>query len=134
MKVSYHHIDDLLYIDTGTPDIVSDSLLDTPGVVVHIATQDGRDIVGVTVMGASAYLPLGNGGYDAETDTLLMGRSTTDPKHITENGDILGYWQLDKYDPSDGYQYPIGVAIRRASVHLAKVSCESVETVLPSQE
>ena len=126
MKVSYYHIDDLLYIDTGTPDVVSASLLDAPGIVVHLATEDGYDIVGFTVMGASAYLPLGNGGYDAETDTLLMGKSTTDPKYITENGDIIGYWQLDEYDPSDGYQHPIGVALRHASVHLAKVSAELV--------
>ena len=122
MKVSYYHIDDLLYIDTGTPDVVSASLLDASGIVVHLATEDGYDIVGVTVMGASAYLPLGNGGYDIKTDTLLMGRSTTDPKHITENGDIIGYWQLDEYDPSDGYQHPIGVAIKRASVYLKAVS------------
>jgi hypothetical protein len=126
MEVSYYHIDDLLYIDTGTPDVVSASLLDASGIVVHLATDDGYDIVGVTVMGASAYLPLGNGGYDVETDTLLMGRSTTDPKHITENGDIIGYWQLDEYDPSDGYRDPIGVALRHASVHLAKVSAELV--------
>ena len=126
MKVKYYHTDDLLYIDTGTPDAVSASLLDASGIVLHLATKDGYDIVGVTVMGASAYLPLGNGGYDVETDTLLMGRSTSDPEHITENGDIIGYWQLDEYDPSDGYRDPIGVAIRRASVHLAAVSAKLV--------
>ena len=126
MKVRYYHTEDLLYIDTGTPDAVSASLLYASGVVLHLATEDGYDIVGVTVMGASAYLPLGNEGYDVETDTLLMGRSTTDSEYTTENGDIIGYWQLDEYDPSDGYRDPIGVAIKRASVHLAAVSAELV--------
>ena len=77
--------------------------------------------MGLDVNWASTYLALGIRGYDPDTDTLTMGNTTTDPDLITENGDLIGYWRVDKYDPGD-YRHPIGVAIRRASVHLAKVS------------
>ncbi len=121
MRTMYSYEDDYLRLVTQIPSTVSASLLEDPGIVLDLATEDGQEVVGVEILGISAYVPLGKNGYDADTDTLTMGRPTTDPELITENGDLIGYWHADKHEPG-GYQDPIGVAIRRASVHLAKVS------------
>jgi uncharacterized protein YuzE len=119
LKVNYDPDASVLHIMTGEAVNDGASLLDDPGVVVELATEDGHDIVGLIVMGASAYLPLGL-GYDADADTLLFGTATSDPAMITENGDIVGYWQVDDEEP-DSFRDPIGVAIRKASKHLAEV-------------
>ena len=123
MRVRYDPEVDALRVTTDTPGVVSASLLDPEydSVAVDLATEDGCEIVGLDVIWASTYLPLGKRGYDPGADTLLMGRSTCNPELITENGDLVGYWHVDKHEPG-GYRDPIGVAIRRASVHLAKVS------------
>ncbi len=123
MRVSYDQEVDALRITTGTPEAISESLWDDEhhDIVVDLAAEDSCDIVGLDVMWASAYLPLGKKGYDAESDTLLMGRTTSEPELITKNGDLVGYWQVDEDNP-DGILNPIGVAIKRASVHLAKAS------------
>ena len=123
MRVRYDQEVDALRITTGTPEATSESLWDAEhhDIVVDLAAEDSCDIVGLDVMWASAYLPLGKKGYDAESDTLLMGRATSEPELITKNGDLVGYWQMDDDNP-DGTPNPIGVAIKRASVHLANVS------------
>ena len=130
MRVRYDPEVDALRITTDTLGVVSASLWDPEyhSVVVDLATEDGYGIVGLEVLGASAFIPLGKLGYDAETDTLTMGNTTTDPELITENGDLIGYWRVDEHEP-DGYRDPIGVAIRRASIHLAKVS-EKMSAIL----
>ena len=109
----------VLRISTDTPAATAASLLDDPGIAVELATADGHDIVGLIVMGASAYVPFGE-AYNAETDTLLIGRKTGDPKLTIENGDIIGYWKVDEDDP-DGFRDPIGIAIKRASKHFAGI-------------
>ena len=123
MRVRYDHEVDTLRITTGTPEAISESLWDTEhhDIVVDLAAEDSCDIVGLDIMWASVYLPLGKKGYDPESDTLLMGRESSEPELITKNGDIVGYWQMDGDNP-DGVPNPIGVAIKRASVHLAKAS------------
>lgn len=123
MRVSYDQEVDALRITTGTPEAISESLWDAEhhDIVIDLASEDSCDIVGLDVMWASVYLPLGKKGYDPESDTLLMGRATSEPELITKNGDIVGYWQMDDDNP-DGIPNPIGVAIKRASVHLAKAS------------
>ena len=123
MRIVCDHEANVLRVISDTPDAVSASLIDDPGIAIELATEEGHEIVGFTVMGATAFLPLGNRGYDAETDTLTMGRTTGDPNLITENSDLVAYWQVDEEEP-DGFRDPIGIAIRRASVHLAKVSAE----------
>ena len=127
MRVRYDQEVDALRITTGTPDAISESLWDTEhhDIVIDLAAEDSCDIVGLDIMWASVYLPLGKKGYDPESDTLLMGRATSEPERITKNGDIIGYWQVDDDSP-DGSPNPIGVAIKRASVHLAKVSANLV--------
>ena len=123
MRVTYDREVDVLGILTDTPEAMCASLLYDPGIAISLATEDGHDMVGLEILGASAFIPLGSRGYDAQTDTLTMGRTTGDPDLITKNGDLVAYWQVDQEDP-DGFRDPIGVAIRQASVHLAKVSAE----------
>ena len=94
-------------------------------VVVNLGSEDGKDIIGVMLMCASSYLPLGKRGYDGKTDTLMMGRTTDTPELISECGDFVGYWQPDPEEERAGaYHYVIGVALKRASVHLAEVSAQ----------
>ena len=122
MSIDYVHYDsevDALRITTDSGGATSSSLWYNSDIVVDLATEDGHDIVGLGVLCASLYLPLGKRGYDANTDILLFGRTTCNPSLITENGDIIGYWQLGDDDP-DGFRDPIGVAIKNASVHLAE--------------
>lgn len=120
MLVSYDQQANVLRVTTDTPAATAASLLHDPGVAVELATADGHDyIVGLIVMGASAYIPFGK-SYNAETDTLLIGRKTGDPKLTTENGDIIGYWEVDEDDP-EGFRDPIGIAIRQASKHFAVI-------------
>ena len=122
MRVHYDDDADVLHITTEKRSADAASLLDDPNVVVKLATLDGHDIVGLIVMWASSYV---HSGHDTESDTLLIGKTACSSDLITENGDLVVYWQVDEEDP-DGYRDPIGVAIRRASVHLAKVSAELV--------
>ena len=119
MKADYDIDEGILSLDTGMRSATSASLLDNPGIVVDLADADGHDIVGVTVMGADAYLPLKR-GYDPDTDILHLGRKADSPDLITETGDFVGYWQVYEGEP-DGFRDPIGVAIRNASKHLAPV-------------
>ena len=118
MQVNYDREANALHLTDGAPAATGASLLDDPGIVLELATAEGHDIVGLIVTGASAYLPLGENGYDLKTDTLVIGAKTDDPALITENGDFVGYWQLDELEP-EGFKDPVGVAVRRASTHLA---------------
>ena len=120
MLVSYDQQANVLRVTTDTPAATAASLLDDPGIAVELATADGHDIVGIIIMGASAYIPFGK-AYSAETDTLLLGRKTGDPKLTTESGDIVGYWEVDEDDP-DEFRDPIGIAIKQASKHFAVIS------------
>ena len=119
MRVMYYGQDDVLYMEDGRSHVVGSELLRNPGTVVHLTTEDGHDISAVTVLGASAYLPLGV-GYDAESDTLTIGETTEAPSLAIEAGDFVGYWEIDELWP-DGFREPIGVALRQASKHLATV-------------
>ena len=133
MRVKYDQEADVIYITTETSAATAASLLDDPNIAVELATSDGHDIVGLIIMWASSYLPLGKRGYDPESDTLLIGKQTIDPKLITESGDIIGYWQVYEADP-DGFRDPIGVAVKRASVHLAKVKAVPDNAYLVAQD
>ena len=99
MRVRYDREVDILSVVTDTPEAICASLLDGPDIAVSLATEDGHDIVGLEVLGASAFIPLGKLGYDAVTDVLTMGRTSQDPELITENGDLVAYWQVDEERP-----------------------------------
>ena len=121
MRVNYDRESNVLHLADETPAATGASLLGDPGIVLELATSDGHDVVGIIVVGASAYLPLGKRGYDAKTDILLLGSTTDNPALITESGDFVGYWQVDELE-LEGFKDPVGVAIRNASTHLTS-SC-----------
>ena len=127
MKIRYDHASDALSISMGKSSVISEALWDPEyqGIVVDFAKEDSYDFVGIEVLGLSGYLPLGKRGYDPKSDTLLMGRMPAPcvkPELIIENGDIAVYWQTVDDDDADGIPHPVAVAVKRASVHLAKVN------------
>ena len=91
-------------------------LEDDLDVLVCLGSDEGTHVVGLEVMAASFYLPLGKRGYDADADTLTLGDVPAAPAKTTENADIITYWQPDNYDCMS--LTPVAVTIRRASEHL----------------
>ena len=98
-------------------------LEDDLDVLVSLDSDEGTCVVGLEVMAASVYLPLGKRGYDADADTLTMGDVPAAPAKTTENADIITYWQPDNYE--DTSLAPVGVTLRRASEYLALVTASS---------
>ena len=129
MRVSHdtHPQVDLLYFSTGTPDVGGSDMFTAPGVVVFVGTEDGHDVVGIEIMGGSAYLPLGKKGYDAKTDTLMLGEKCANPDLITKSDDFVAYWQVDEEFPEVEFLEPIGVEIRNVSTHIANMKILSRE-------
>lgn len=120
MRIHYDDEVDVLSMRKEGSSGVFESLYYDCGVAVELATEDGHDIAGLLIEGASAFLPLGERGYDAESDTLRLGRIVADADLVTENGDLIAYWQTSDIAP-DEYYDAIGVAIRNASVHFANM-------------
>ena len=120
MRATYDVDADVLRLITDVPSATSASLLDDPDIVVDISQPDGYDIVGLLVMWASKYIPLKR-GYDPAADTLLLGREAESLRVITENGDLVAYWQPDA-DAPDAFMDPVGVLIRNASQHFAQAA------------
>ena len=132
LRLIYDRDVDVLSLETGQKGATSSSVLGLEEVVVDLATEDGHDVTGLMIMGAQAYLPLGTRGYDAGSDTLTLGVAIGDPDLITENGDLVAYWQPDKVEP-EGFMHPIGVAVRNASRHLSPMLIEPANrTAKPS--
>ena len=117
MKVTYEEQDDILDLSTGVHTVDGSSIEEDVGVVLHFGTDRGCDIVAVSIMGASYWF---RKGYDETSDTWLLGDTTSDPSLITKDGDFVGYWKPDEFDP-DELPDPIGVEIKHASKHLASV-------------
>ena len=87
---------------------------------VFVGTEDEHNIVGFEVIGGGgAYLRMEE-GYDAEADTLTIGETASDPSLITEHGDLVAHWRLDKTGQNN-FMDPIGVTMRRAKATLTRV-------------
>ena len=103
---------DALRLYAGVQRTSSSSLVGTEEVIVDFDDEEARHVIGLEVIGAAAYLPLGKRGYDAKSDTLTLGTVVDDPASISVNGDLVTYWrETPDVDP-------IGVTIRQASKHL----------------
>lgn len=114
MKAIYEKQDDLLYLSYGARAKDGASLEDDPGVMLDLGTDSGCDIVAITIMGASYWFKR---GFDEASDKWLIGSTTDAPGMVTVNGDFVGYWQPDRYDP-DEVPDPIGVEIGHVSEHV----------------
>ena len=123
MRVTYEEQDDILDFSTGVHTVDGSSIEEDVGVILHFGTDGGTDVVALTVMGASYWF---RKGYDETSDTWLLGDTTSDPSLITKDGDFVGYWKPDEYDP-DELPDPIGVEIKHASKHLAGIRRQLVE-------
>ena len=115
MKVTYEKQDDLLDLSYGGQMTTGASIEDDTGVVVHLGTDGGCDIVAVTIMGAASWF---NKGFDEASDKWLIGDTTDDLEMVTINGDFVGYWQPDRYDPNE-VPDPIGVEIKHVAKHVS---------------
>lgn len=114
MKAIYEKQDDLLYLSYGERAKDGASLEADSGVMLDIGTDDGCDIVAITIMGASSWF---DKGFNEASDKWLIGDMTDDLEMVTINGDFVGHWQPDRYDPSEAPD-PIGVEIRHVSKHV----------------
>ena len=121
METVYDREANVLRFITGEASAQGSSLLDDPDVLIELDTHDGHGIVGLAVMGASAYLPLGKLGYDAEQDVLTFGVQVSDPDRVTENGDLVAYWQPDPESPGE-FMDAVGAAVRNVSRHLGELA------------
>ena len=115
MKVAYDDEFDILDM-TVASSVDGSSLEDNTGVILHFGTDDGRDIVAVTVLGAPYWFRV---GYDEASDTWLLGDTDEEHSKVTTDGDFIGYWPLE--DEDEELPVPIGFALRNASKHLAAV-------------
>ena len=114
MKAIYEKQDDLLYLSYGMCVKDGASLEDDPGVMLDLGTDGGCDIVAVTIMGASSWFKR---GFDEASDKWLIGDTTDNLEMVTTDGDFVGYWQPDKYDPNESAD-PIGLEIKHVSKHV----------------
>lgn len=139
LKVDYYPEDDILRISTGHKAMDGATLWDAVNVEVDIGTDGGHDIVGFSILSASASVcpyfapaharrlhepgkdnPVASvASYDEETDTLTLGVSAGDPSYRTaDGGSITGHWKPDEAD-GNAYWDLIGVSLKEASNHLA---------------
>ena len=136
LRVEYYPQYDILRVSTGQNATDGATLWDAVNVEVDIGTSGGHDIVGFSVLHASAsvspyFVPADVKGlhhsgksnpavsYDDETDTLTLGNSVSNPLHRTaETPHIIGHWKSDKAD-KDAYWDIVGISLKEASRHLA---------------
>ena len=116
MKVTYEEQDDLFDISKGSHIYDGADLRDYNDVILHFGTDGGRDIVAVTVMGASYWFKR---SYDETSDTWFLGDTDEDQAKVIADGDFLGYWPLE--DEDEEFPIPIGFALLNASKYLASV-------------
>lgn len=91
MQVNYDREANVLHLTDGATSTTGASLLDDPGIVLELATNEGHDIVGLIVTGASAYLSFREDCYDATTDTLVLGTKTEDPALLRKTATSWGF-------------------------------------------
>lgn len=116
MKVIYEEQDDLFDISRDVRIYDGASIEEDPGVVLHFGTDGGRDVVALTVVGASSWFKK---SYDKTSDTWSFGVTDNSQSKLRVDGDFLGYWPL--VDEDEDFPLPIGFALRNASKHLASV-------------
>lgn len=118
LKATYSEEVDILRLKTAEWElsVTCSHLEDDLDVLVSLDSDEGTHVVGLELMAASVYLPLGKRGYDADADTLTLGDVPAAPAKITENADIITYWKPDNYEGMS--LTPVGVTLRRASEHL----------------
>ena len=134
MKLRLHYDSECdafgLYSESGVSK-TSSELETAPGVVVDLANNDDLScqVVGLEVLGMSAYIPLGKLGYCEETDTLTFGVEIKTASEVVENEDLVAYWRPDDY--LEDFMIPFAFDLRNASRHLAPVMANWPKSYFP---
>ena len=136
LKVDYYPQDDILRVSTGEKAMDGATLWDAVNVEVDIGTYGGHDIVGFSILSASAsvgpyivpahtkqlhqiYEGSPSVSYDEKTDMLTLGVSAGNPSYRTaDDVYIVGHWKPDEAD-CNAYWDIIGVSLKEASKNLA---------------
>ena len=131
LKVHYDSGCDALGLYSDQLSKVSAELETAPGVVLDLANDDDLScqVVGLEVLGMSAYMPLGKLGYCEETDTLTFGAGIETASEIVENEDLVAHWRPD--DALDDFMIPIAFDLQNASKHLAPVMTNWPKSYFP---
>ena len=93
-------------------------------VVVHLEHErQYSPIVGLEIIGASACLPLGKGGYyDDRTDVLLLGEKDA-ANCVVPNEDLVVYWGTEvDGSTKTTKEWPVAVEVRSARKWLGNVN------------
>ena len=131
LRVHYDSECDALGLHSDQFPKISAELETAPGVVLDLANDDDLScqVVGLEVLGMSAYVPLGKLGYCEETDTLTFGTEIETAIEIMENEDLVAYWRSD--DSLDDSMVPVAFDLRNASKHLAPVMASWPKSYFP---
>ena len=119
MHVSYHPSEDIVMLGEGKQYIDDNEDLEYDwSVILGYAEEDGKEIASVDIIGISGWLKI---GYDAETDTLALGRDPEPNCQVLESGEFVGYRRWFDFGDGDGYWQTVKLELRNASRHLAEV-------------
>lgn len=131
LKVHYDSECDALGLHSDRLSRISAELETVPGVVLDLANDDDLScqVVGLEVLGMSAYVPLGKLGYCEETDTLTFGAEIETAIEIVENEDLAAHWRPD--DSLDDFMVPVAFDLRNASKHLAPIMASWPKSYFP---
>ncbi len=122
MRVFYDSKTDVLGLRTGEHEELCASPIDCYDFVVCLSEEFGNQTVGVDIVGALVYLPLGKRGCDSATDSLCLDCTPVEA-FVTSKGDITGYWKVNEGGP-EGFLDPVGLVIRIPLEHFGRLPWE----------
>ena len=119
MDVRYYPSDDIISIVAAKQNTkYCEDLAYDWSVALGYAEKDSEEIAYLEIIGISGWLKI---GYDAETDTLLLGRDIEGDFRVVESGEFVNYKRWYDAGDGDGYWETVKMKLRNASQHLAEV-------------
>ena len=119
MRLIYTPSEDALFLIAGDQNAEgSQDLAHGGGVAFGYTEEDSEEIANLEIIGVSECLKI---GYDAETDTLLLGRDIEGDFRVVESGEFVNYKRWYDAGDGDGYWETVKMKLRNASQHLAEV-------------
>ena len=111
---------DTIFISTGDSHDETDEI---DGFNHHVVDYDSTTYrpASLELLGcAGGYLGLTPAhGYDAETDTLTIGKSVEGAAFKVANGDLVVHWGYAEDDSEPEFYTPVAVQVKNASKNLA---------------
>ena len=119
MDVKYYPSDDIVSIVAAKQNTAyCEDLAYDWSVALGYAEEDSEEIAYLEIIGVSGWLKI---GYDAETDTLLLGRDIEGDFRVVESGEFVNYKRWYDAGDGDGYWETVKMKLRNASRHFAEV-------------